>query len=320
MMKKYLAVDIEIAKDLGALSFQNDPPRNEEVIEVSLIDGWEKGVYREGGVYLAKSPGTLILPDITAMWRPIDNNDWKRFRPLGITCAAAVSSDGGLWNWYAHDVDRRFTDKMSREDCELLVFILLNFIEKGYTLLTWNGLGFDFDVLSEESGMYIECKELALNHIDMMFHFHCEKGHRLGLDDAAKGMELPGKPEGMTGAKAPELWAKGEYHKVLDYVSWDVRNTLDLAQAVDAVGRLDWTARSGNPNSWECSEWLTVKEAMMLVEPDTSWMTDPWPRSKFYEWTGHKPEPILPLPTRQAHPGDYGAWDDDEDDDKDYLE
>jgi hypothetical protein len=216
---------------------------------------------------------------------PEGETDWKAHRPLGITCAAAASSDGGLWNWSAQ-VNNHFVSKMTKTKCQALVRRLAFLVEKNYQILTWNGLGFDFDILSEESGMFNECKVLALNHIDMMFHFFCSKGYPLGLDAAAKGMGLPGKPEGMDGAKAPELWTKGKYHKVLDYVSWDAKNTVALAEAVEDTGRLDWTARSGRPNSWPCKKWLTVKEAMELPEPDTSWMSDPWPRDKFYGWCG----------------------------------
>jgi hypothetical protein len=220
---------------------------------------------------------------------PEGETDWKAHRPLGITCAAAYSSDGGLWNWWAQDVSGRFTGQLGKGDCQLLVLSLLNLVKDGFAIITWNGLGFDFDILAEESGMYKECKELALSHIDMMFHFFASKGFPLGLDAAAKGMNLPGKPEGMTGAIAPQLWANGEYHKVLDYVSWDVKNTLGIAEAVEAAGCLNWTARSGRANSWECDKWLTVKDAVVSPEPDTSWMTDPWPRSKFYGWTDYEP-------------------------------
>jgi hypothetical protein len=149
---------------------------------------------------------------------PEGETDWMAHRPLGITCAAAVSSDGGLWNWWAQDPRNRFRGKMSEFQCVRMVATLNALIaEEGYTLLTWNGLGFDFDILAEESGMHEECKALALGHIDMMFHFFASKGFPLGLDAASKGMGLPGKPEGMDGAIAPELWADGQYHRVLDY-------------------------------------------------------------------------------------------------------
>lgn len=220
---------------------------------------------------------------------PKDETDWKTHRPLGITCAAAASSDGGLWNWWANDKGK-FTGKMGLLDIINMVETLMA-LTKEYSVLTWNGLGFDFDILGEESGLHTQCKELALNrHIDMMFHFFASKGFPLGLDAAAKGMSLPGKLEGMDGAKAPEIWPD-DPHKVLAYCSLDVKNTLALAEAVEKIGHLDWTARSGKANSWKCSRWLTVREAMRLPKLDTSWMKDPWPRSKFYEWTGYEPEP-----------------------------
>ena len=215
---------------------------------------------------------------------PEGEMDWNSLKPLGITCAAAASSDGGIWNWYAKEPDGRFADRMNPRLCAKLVNEIY-ILSKDYTILTWNGLGFDFDILSEESGEYKLCRDLALNHIDMMFHFFCEMGYPLGLDAAAKGMGLSGKPEGMDGAKAPVLWAQQEYHQVLEYVTQDVKNTLALALLVEDKGTLEWTARSGNENLWICDKWLTVKEARELPEPDTSWMTDPWPRSKFYGWT-----------------------------------
>ncbi|MHC4605233.1 MAG: hypothetical protein ACYS6W_18105 [Planctomycetota bacterium] len=116
----------------------------------------------------------------------------------------------------------------------------------------------------------------------------------------------------MDGAIAPQLWINGEYHRVLDYVSWDVKNTLGVAQAVEAAGRLNWTARSGRPNSWNCDHWLTVKEAMALPEPDTSWMTDPWPRSKFYEWTGYKPPEFSAPPPLIPWDPDYDELEEEE--------
>ena len=219
---------------------------------------------------------------------PEEETDWKAHKPLGITCAAAISSDGRQWLWRANKADE-FRPTMSNSETSSIVFALDALVKEEYTILTWNGLGFDFDILMEESGA-IECKRLALDHIDMMFHFFCSKGYPLGLDAASKGMGLPGKPEGMDGAKAPILWGQKEYTKVLSYVTQDVKNTLALALLVEDKGELNWTSRSGNAMSWPCQKWATVKEAKTLPEPDTSWMTDPWTRSKFYGWTGHEPK------------------------------
>ncbi len=293
---KYLAFDLEIAFNFNKIPTNLfSPDDGEQVLLAKNIineDDEKEEIWLE-----AKYIGHIIkrfqLPDgelVKATHWKYQGSDWKRFKPLGITCAAA-SNDGGLWNWHAN-TRGRFTKKMALLDIINMVEVLMELVAKeDYTLLTWNGCGFDFDILAEESGMHKQCKALALNHIDMMFHFHCSKGYPLGLDAAAKGMGLPGKPEGMDGAKAPELWP-ADPHRVMSYCATDVLNTLAVAEAVEAAGRLNWTARSGNPNSWPCKKWLTVKEALELPEPDTSWMSTPWAREKFYGWTGY--EPILP--------------------------
>ena len=71
-------------------------------------------------------------------------------------------------------------------------------------------MGFDLDILAEESGMTEQCQQMALNHVDMMFHFYATLGYPWGLDKAAQGMGTPGKPEGMNGALANEMWNNGD--------------------------------------------------------------------------------------------------------------
>jgi hypothetical protein len=132
---------------------------------------------------------------------------------------------------------------MSREKAVALVGHLSKMAQDGYTILTWNGLGFDFDVMAEESGAAGICGELALSHVDLMFHVVCCLGYPVGLDNAARGMGLPGKPAGMAGVKAPKLWAEGRYEEVLDYVAQDVRTTLQLGQHGEERHRLEWITR-----------------------------------------------------------------------------
>ena len=179
---------------------------------------------------------------------------------------------------------------MTQEQCEELVDYLLGAWKDGYIPLTWNGLGFDFKILAEESGLFTACKILALNHVDMMFHFFCVKGFPIGLDTACRGMGLEGKPEGMNDAIAPIAWQEERYQEVLDYVSNDVVQPLKLAELVQRRGWLTWYTRRGSPaNATFPDGWLPVRAALDLPEPDVAWMDDPWARSRFYEWTGVTP-------------------------------
>ena len=83
------------------------------------------------------------------------------------------------------------------------------------------------------------------------------------------------------------LWAEGRREEVLRYVAQDVRTTLDLATACETCGELRWVARSGKVRSMALGEgWLTVSEALGLPLPDTSWMSEPWPRERFTGWMG----------------------------------
>jgi hypothetical protein len=176
-------------------------------------------------------------------------------------------------------------DQMSQEETAQLVGYLAEQVENGYTLVTWNGLGFDLDILSEESHMLAECRRFAKSHVDLMFHVVCKLGYGVGLDAAAKGMNLAGKPEGMNGAKAPVLWAEGKREEVLRYVAQDVRTTLEVATACESGGALRWVARSGKVRTMRLpGGWLTVSDALELPLPGTSWMDEPWKRSDFTGW------------------------------------
>jgi len=94
---------------------------------------------------------------------------------------------------------------MQRQEVANLVDHWVAMANSGFTIVTWNGLSFDFDVLAEESGQLAECRQLALERIDMMFHIFCVKGFPVGLDNAARGTGIAGKPAGMSGVKAPQL-------------------------------------------------------------------------------------------------------------------
>jgi hypothetical protein len=120
----------------------------------------------------------------------------------------------------------------------------------------------------------------------------------VGLDTMAKGLGLAGKTEGMKGALAPAMWAESReaQDRVLEYVAQDVKTTAEIYEALLERKKLWWMTKRGTRtrSPWEPivlkdgdgdARLLTVAEALMLPEPDTSWMDAPWPRSKFAGWT-----------------------------------
>ena len=189
---------------------------------------------------------------------------------------------------------------MSKETSQKLVKDMMEKVELGYTLFTWNGLSFDLQLLAHYSGMYEECGKLALNSVDGMFLVVAHKGFFLGLDKVLSGANIEGKLHqvklndgttmfSMDGSKAPLLWRNKEFSSVKDYLKWDVIQPLKLAYHLERTKLIRWTSNSGKPNSLR-TDMLTVKEALKLSIPDTSWMKEVKPREDFYRWI---PEKVL---------------------------
>lgn len=213
---------------------------------------------------------------------------WRPHRPLGIACAATLLAGAATPTvWFDEPSPGSSHRKMSQQRCRELVDYLVKMVADGYTIVTWNGLGFDFDVLAEEADAFDTCHALAKNHVDMMFHVFCDRGFPVGLDKAAEGMRIIGKPKDISGKNAPQLWASGEHQKVLDYVCQDVHITLQVAQLGEAKSKFIWKTRKGTMSDMLLRRgWLTVSDALKLPEPDTSWMSTPKPRTDFTGWLG----------------------------------
>lgn len=218
---------------------------------------------------------------------PEGETDWKAHRPLGISCAATYAQgETGPRVWHPSNMEGT-SPTMSREDLIYFVDYLNQLVEDGYTVLGHNSLSFDFDILAEESGLFDECKALALDHVDTMFNVHALKGFPLGLDAICRGMSLQGKSEGVNGAMAPRLWAEGRYEEVLAYVAQDTMATLDMALAVEKRHYLAWITKAGRRRVIPMANgWATVAECLTWEEPSQSWMTDPILRSDMLAWMG----------------------------------
>ena len=229
--------------------------------------------------------------------------DWKSYTPLGISCAAAayLKPDGTTQRKFWHG--QRGT-AMTKAENRAMLTDLTTWMKAGHTIVTWNGLSFDWAVLAEEAGMLDECSGLALRHTDLMFCVVAEKGYRLGLDAALAGAVIESKLhevtlrdgtkiEGMSGAMAPKMWQDGEMDAVLDYLGADVDQTVRLAHAVLKRRGIAWTSKTKRkqlsdvrlthdgrlPSVADCLQWRV---------PSTSWMPNPVPREDYFSWINPK--------------------------------
>jgi hypothetical protein len=212
------------------------------------------------------------------------HQDWSSHRPLGIACAAVWTTGARRPSlWYGVQPGRQSpTPQMQRGQLRRLVNYLEELISRRYTLVTWNGTGFDWNVLASESGERETCRQLARRHVDMMLQVVCARGHRLSLQKAARQMGVAKH----AGSWNPEAkWAAGQYRDVLDQLSHDVRVTLDLAHACQERRRLEWISKAGRSTSMPLPHgWLSVREALNLPVPDVSGLQNPASRTALTDW------------------------------------
>jgi len=174
---------------------------------------------------------------------------------------------------------------MTTAEARELVAYLRYQVRIGYTIVTWNGIGFDFDVLAEESGMHAKCKSLALGHVDMMFHVLCHLGFGVSLNATARGMRLTRACEKRTGSLIPKLWADGRFGEVFSHVGRDVRTTLALATECSERGYFRWITRWGTGRMMRLPDgWQIARVAQKAPEQVHSHGEGRWSRDRLTAW------------------------------------
>ena len=117
----------------------------------------------------------LAAFDLETLHEIPEDGDWELIAPVGISCAAVAFSDleqPAFW---------MCIPQITRAGCQQIVADLQKIVSRVYMLVTWNGCGFDFAVLAQESGMYKECAALALQHVYLMLIVTFTKSCFLGI-------------------------------------------------------------------------------------------------------------------------------------------
>ena len=215
--------------------------------------------------------------DLTVAEQVPDSDGRNTDRSSGISCAAALSNDTRqLISWVGRTHDGGASSRLTPEETKVMVQTLVDKVNAGYTLVTWNGLSLDLPIMAEESGLERECRFLASRHVDMMFHVYCMKGQYLELEAAALGMGLPMSTQTITGRDASRFWAQGNHQQVLDHLAENLQATIGVALACERRKVLLWTNKRGSSQGMDLpGGWLTVPEAAAIkgIYP-TQWRWD----------------------------------------------
>jgi len=202
--------------------------------------------------------------------------------PFRIACAAA--HDGArVTHWYGRDAGGNPAPHMSPGDVRAVLVALRAAQEAGTRLFAWNGLAFDLRWMGAAAQDMALARTIALDLVDPLFQLFVERGFPVALEKVAQGFGLPVRKL-MNGADAPKEWLAGNHAAVLDYVAQDCRITDLVCTAIEERRELRWITAKGKPSSHAMPQLLPVRDLLARPEPDTSWMSDPIPRSKFAGW------------------------------------
>lgn len=233
---------------------------------------------------------------------------------LGITCAALAQADS------SRPDDRPAVRTFAQRDDAGMYYPrwtpgyaahVLDQLEahalQGDTILTWNGLFFDFQVLAVTSGQALRAAQLATDptHVDLMFALECALGWPVSLAANAKAQGLTKGTTTVTqGSQAPVMWhqamqaqedervqtAAQIIAEIMSYNVADAKITLAIARHVKREGRFQWIAKSGHPNRWLIPRWepgawelaeLAVPKCARWPSPNKELVS----RTNFYGWT-----------------------------------
>lgn len=257
---------------------QFDLPRVDGVDYISL--GKEKRKYIAWDLELAN---TNIPEDFSG-------GDLFQFAPMRISCGAVAFKEGTeviTERWWGEP-------ETNKEDIIDMLKYLESFHERGYTILSFNGVQFDFRVCAEATGEYDLCKKLAMNHYDLMYDVFLHRGYFASLDSILKFHGRSKKHEvtlkdgtvitDMSGGLAPRLWAKGETDAVLEYLDGDVTELLNVMDIVDKRQKIEWYSQKGNYMKVATDLLLVGEGIKKIKKPNTSWMTDPVTREQTTAW------------------------------------
>lgn len=202
-----------------------------------------------------------------------------------ISCAATMVSGQDATIWHSGKQLSRPARCLAKPDAVRLVEYLSTLKADGYTIVTWNGAGFDFRGLAHASGMLHECKALAIDHIDMMFHVLCAVGFGVSLDAAAHGLNIVGKR--MQGRDVPAMWASGNRAEVIEYLKNDVALTMRIAMDCHVHRQFAWMTQAGRRRILKLpSGWRTVQSAARMKHNHVRWNNCDWSREQFIGWLG----------------------------------
>ena len=202
---------------------------------------------------------------------PLHTKDWNEYRPFKFLCGSIKFSN--------EDVGYR-----TFQTAQSMLDYLLLFCDSN--MYSWNGLGFGFAVLADSVNRPFLCSQFAKNHTDMMFDFFCRHGYPISLMSVAKGFGFDKEVEAIIFRNNNVAdWAKRGQNDLIEELSrMKADLILRVVEKAEDSGGLVWINGRGERAMETIDHFHPVHEAILLPEPDVSWMSDPMSRESFTKW------------------------------------
>jgi hypothetical protein len=209
--------------------------------------------------------------------------DMEKYAPFHISVAATSVYGGEEKVWYSKDEEGRPALNLTPQRAHELLLYLHEMQQKGFKVCAWNGLSFDLKWIGYQANDMVLAGRIALKSYDPMFQFFNLAGFPVSLAKVAQAMGIA-QEKLMDSAEAPKAWRAGSFQKVMAYCLGDCQMTNLIIRAIQDARQIQWVTARGYVSAKPMARLKTVAEVIRDPGPDQSWMDNPLPKSKFYEW------------------------------------
>jgi len=185
---------------------------------------------------------------------------------------------------------------MQREKIIEALAAMKRLIKRGYWIVTWNGLGFDYRILAEAAQgndlTVVEVCRMAIQQIDIMYNFQCVAGFPASLENVSKAMGFNGKH--IKDDTIGRLWhgSSVDQDQVIEYVERDVMATFEIYDAImKRRGKIVWKNRKGTKSARYLPMIMVDNQPVRLMNAVES-VTLPYPNLDWWWDDKDKPDKL----------------------------
>lgn len=213
---------------------------------------------------------------------------------MGIICVSIINEKNEINTWKPENNSFGYCqNKLSSEQVNQVIEKL----KQEKKIISWNGLGFDLQILynnSSDTNLKKDLIKIAKKHVDLAYAFLCENGYMISMKKVFLE-SLNNQIDSPIDAKSyPVLWTAGKEGQelVINANQQSVSNLLTIYQDLVKNKKLKYLSKAGNLNEWKPITFknlpLSVNNASLIDLPDNGFLPEEiqqmFSRTNFNHW------------------------------------